>query len=109
MSRFVWLIDNASQIHHTLCSDDSIRVRVFVFAVNHAFDAALDDGFGAFVAGKERHIKGSVPEGLCAGIENCVELRVADVKVFCVKRIAFTFPRHDVVTAAGWHAVVADR
>lgn len=46
-------IGDPRHVEHPLGGDDPGSIGVFVLHKDHFLDAALDDGFGAFVAGKE--------------------------------------------------------
>ena len=48
---------NARGRQHPFGSPDAGGVRVFIVRVDDRFDAALDDGLGAFVAGDQRDVQ----------------------------------------------------
>ena len=84
-------------------------VVVLVRVIDDLFDAALDDGLGALVAGEQRHIHPRALEVAVGRVEDGVQLRMADIHVFGLQRVALPLPGHVVVVAADRHAVVAQR
>ena len=100
-------IPDTGGIHHPLGRHGRQSVRVFVREVVDLLYAALDDGLGTFVAGEERDIDLASAQ-VAAGVQYRIELCVADIGVFCIKRISLALPRELVIVAAGGEAVIAD-
>ena len=82
---------------------------VFIDNKKLLLDAALDDALGALVAGEKGHIHPRPPQVAVGGIQNRVELGMADIHIFCLQRRPFPLPGHLVIAAAGRHTVLPQR
>lgn len=83
---------------------------VFVGEVDNLGNTGLDDGFGAFVAGEKGDVETTAFEADGVGVEDGVELGVADVEVFAFEILGGVAldPGEVMVGAAVGHAVVAE-
>ena len=84
-----------------------IGIVVLVAVVHHLGDAGLDDGLGALVAGEEGHVDPGTLQVVVGAVQDGVELRMADVHVLRVQRVALALPWHGIVIASNGHSVVA--
>lgn len=83
---------------------------VFVGEVDDLGDTGLDDGFGALVAGEKGNVEAAAFEVGGIGVEDGVELGVADIEVFAFQILGGVAldPGEVMVGAAVGHAVVAE-
>ena len=106
-----WLIFgafDAAFLEHQLGGFSAVSVGVFVVTVNDFLDAGLNYSLGALVAREKCDVKfAAVHVG--DAIQYCVQLSMADERIFSLEEFAFALPWHVSVVNAGWHAVIADR
>ena len=67
-SRLQLMVADAGRIQHPLGCQDGVGLGIFVTEVDDLGDTALNDGFGAFIAGEKGHIDLCAPERLPLGI-----------------------------------------
>ena len=95
------MVFDTGSIKHAFASLGGITVPVFIGKINNFLDSALDDSFRAFIAGKESNIKGRAFEGGgIIGIEDGIELSMADIGVFGLTPVPGACPREIVIAAA---------
>lgn len=74
---------DATFFEHSFAGFCAVSVGIFVVSVDYFFDAGLNNGFGAFVAGEEGYVKCAIVH-IGDAIEDSVKFGMANVGVFGV-------------------------
>ena len=108
--RLVGVIAYTGGIQHALGGLYRGGIRIFVLPVHQSFDAGLDNGFRALVAGEEGDINRGALQGTAPIIQNRVQFCMGYIKILGVIGILLCLhfrPRENVIGATLGEAVVA--